>query len=92
MSTATILRFPARATETFTLQDALDMLGGAADYWGAHRVECEDCRKTPGGLCRDHDEDDRLGFLAEKIRDALRTAGEPVLAMLLDLGRNGGVA
>jgi hypothetical protein len=84
--TATIHALPS--AEIFTITDAKDMLTGASDYWSSHCIECTACREAPGGTCPEHDEDDRLAFLAGKLSTALEHAGEDVLAGLLGLGRS----
>ena len=84
---ATVRTLPALIPQTFAIAEVLNMLTGASDYWSSHCIECTACRAAPGGTCPEHDEDDRLAFLAAKLSTALEHAGEDVLATLLGLGR-----
>lgn len=85
--TAVVTALRAPRAEAFTIADVTDMLALADDHLSSHRVECTPCRQSATGVCSDHDEDDRLAFLAAVLSDGLRAAGEHVIAELLSLGR-----
>ena len=85
--TAIVTALRGSCAEGFTVADVTDMLALADDHLSSHRVECTPCRRSATGVCSDHDEDDRLAFLAAVLSDGLRAAREHVIAELLSLGR-----
>jgi hypothetical protein len=87
MIAATVHALPVSRPEAFTIADITDMLALADDHLSSHRVECAPCRQSATGVCRGHDEDDRLAFLAATLSDGLKAAGPHVIAELLSLGR-----
>lgn len=78
---------PARTPETFTAEDVTAVLAIACDHMSSHRLDCPDCRSSATDVCRAHDEDDRLAWLAQRLSDGLAAAGDHVIAELLMLGR-----